>query len=520
MQARASRFVATRWLLVLVGVVLLGLAACSSGGGGSDVTGDAPADAVADTGADAPADPGTADPGPAEVADVPGADDTAAPDVDWQSLPRLPADKVFTTRYAAGAGRADVTPDHPVPLGGFGFCAGSAEACRYSEGVHDPLSASAAALADTQTGEVVVFVGIDSAGMLRADIDDIHAAAQLALYDAYGIYVEGSRVVVGATHAHSAPDSTGLWGPNTHPRDEVYLAYLKSQAAAAVVQAVGALQDAKLDWAKGHAPNSDEDSFGADDEVYVVRARTPAEAPIFLLTRWPAHPTCYGGENNGLSADFVGAFRKTSEAAHGGLSVFMQGPIGTVYPDRTSVIPCGAEDLFPEGFQDVDVGDQDVKATCVGVNLSAQVTAALQSATPVAETGIVARYTTFEFHPTNLAFMALAKMGQIAIEYKDVKDPDSRMASALSWVTIGDLDFLTTPGEAFPSFAAKGADKLKAAGRATPITLGLAQDWMGYLLTTEGWAEDNDETAYHKGLSPSSELQDPYLQALQALIDL
>lgn len=495
-------------LLVVLATVGLGLVACS----GSD-KGDA--DVAPDTVADAPADVL-----PEAVADVPGPDDVGFPDVDWASLPRLPADKVFTTRYAAGAGRADVTPDHAVPLGGFGFCAGSAEACRYSEGVHDVLSALAAALADTETGEVVIFVAVDSAGMLRPDIDDIHLAAQRALYETHGVYVEGSRVVVSASHAHSAPDSTGLWGPNSNPRDEVYLAYLKSQTVAAVVQAFGDLQDARLDWAKTTAPNSDEDTFGSDDEVYVLRARTPADAPIVLLTRWPAHPTCYGSDNNGLSADYLGAFRKKSEELLGGLSVFLQGPIGTVYPDRTSVIPCGSEDLFPEGWQDPEVGDQDVKATCVGINLANQVAAALQATTPVAETGVVARYTTFEFHPTNLAFMALAKMGQIAIPYVDVKDPTSRMKSALSWITVGDLDFLTTPGEAFPSFAAKGADKLKAAGRATPITLGLAQDWMGYLLTTEGWAEDNDETAYHKGLSPSSELEGPYLDAVQSLIDL
>jgi len=509
---------------VLLGVLVLGSAACSGSGDDADVAPDAVSDLVADPGSDVavdtPADPGAPEPDAVELTDVPAADDAGLPDVDWQSLPRLPADKTFTTRYAAGAGRADVTPDHSVAMGGFGFCAGASAACRWSEGVHDPVYASAAAFADTQTGEVVIFVGVDSTGLLRPDIDEIHAAAQVALYQAYGVFVEGSRVAIGASHAHSAPDATGLWGPNTHPRDDAYVAYLKAQIVAAAVQAYGDLKDAKLDWGKGHAPNSDADTFGSDDEIYVVRARTPSNDPIVLLTRWPAHPTCYGGGNNAISSDWVGVFRKKSEEANGGLSVFLQGPIGSVYPDRDSVVPCGADaDQFPEGYQDPDAQDQDIKATCVGVNVSNQVTAALQASTPVAETGIVARYTQFEFHPTNLAFMLLAKLGQIPIQYVEVKDPDSRMTSAFSWITIGDLDFLTEPGEAFPSFANAGRDTLIAAGRATPITLGLTQDWMGYLLTNEGWAEDNDETDYNKGLSPSSELEDPYLQALQVLID-
>jgi hypothetical protein len=519
MQARGRAW----WLVAMM--LALGVAACSGSGSETDATvvPDTAAEAAADTVSppDAAVDPGTdvpADPGTSP--DTVDAASDARPDVDWAALPHLPAGKTFTTRYAAGAARTDVSPDHSVPMGGFGFCAGSAEACRWSEGVHDPVQASAAALADTQTGEVVVFVGVDSTGLLRPDIDDIHEAAQWALYDAYGVYVEGPRVVVSATHAHSAPDVTGLWGPNANPRDEAYVAYLKAQAVAAAVQAFGALADAKLDWAKSSAPTNDDDTFGSDDEIYVLRARTPSNDPIFLLTRWPAHPTCYGSENNAISSDWVGVFRKLSEEAHGGLSVFMQGPIGSVYPERGApVVPCdGPTDLFPEGYQDPDV-DNHQTATCVGRNVANQVTAALQAPTPVPETGLVFRTTTFEFHPTNLAFMALAKIGQIAIEYVDTKDPSSKMMSTFSWITLGDLDYLTMPGEAFPSFAAAGAAELKAAGSTTVITLGLAQDWMGYLLTNEGWAEDNDETAYHKGLSPSSELEDPFLQALEALIN-
>lgn len=509
------------WMLVLA----LGALACSGSDKGSDVAGDVVADPGADLSTDAVADPGT-DPGTAS--DTPDAaeaaetatDSTGQPDVDWASLPQLPPGKTFTTRYAAGAARTDVTPDHSVPMGGFGFCAGSAEACRWSEGVHDPVYASAAALADTQTGQVVIFVGVDSTGLLRPDIDDMHAAAQWALYEAYGVFVEGPRVVINATHAHSAPDVTGLWGPNTHPRDEAYLAHVEAQVVAAAVQAYGNLTDAKLDWAKTAAPNTDDDNFGGDDEIYVLRARTPADQPIVLLTRWPAHPTCYGNENNAISSDWVGPFRKLSEEAHGGLSVFMQGPIGSVYPERGApVVPCdGPADLWPEGFQDPDVTSHQT-ATCVGRNVANVVAAALQGATPVAETGLAFGTATFEFHPTNLAFMALAKLGQIPIDYVDVKDPSAKMLSTVSWITVGDLDLLTMPGEAFPSFAAAGADKLKAVGRANVITLGLAQDWMGYLLTNEGWAEDNDDTAYHKGLSPSSELEDPFLDAVQGLID-
>ena len=101
--------------------------ACSGGSEGGDPGGgpDVPDAVVGDEGADpGPVDPGTPDPGledpgyadPGEedvAADVPvdanpGDVLTRLPDIDWQSLPTLPAGKTFTTRYAAGVGRVEI----------------------------------------------------------------------------------------------------------------------------------------------------------------------------------------------------------------------------------------------------------------------------------------------------------------------------------------------------------------------------------------------------------------------------
>ena len=438
-------------------------------------------------------------------------------DIDRESLATLPPDATFEARYAAGAGRRQINPPHSVTMGGFGFCAGAAAACRWTEGVHDDIFATATAVADTETGEVVIFCGIDSAGIIKPDVDVIHARVQRAIYDTYGTYFQGQRLLLSPSHAHSTPDMTGIWGPLEQPRDPEYLELMVSGIVEAAVEAYGALQDAQLDWGTGSAPNYDDDPFAQDEVVWVLRARTPAGDPIFTVTRWSAHPTGYGSENNAVSADYMGPFRVRVEEATGGLSAYLNGPIGSTY--ATKLHPCGEGDFFPEGFQDPGAESQHESVACVGANLADQVILTLEDMTPLAETGLRFHHSLYEFHPTNLAFMALAKIGALPIEVVDVNDPEAMMISQFSWVTLGELNYLTTPGESFPHFAQVVGKVLTDAGYTNPIVLGLAQDWIGYVLSDENWADEESDISYHKGLCASDNIETPFKAALQALID-
>jgi hypothetical protein len=249
------------WMALVLGVAMA--AGCSSSG--SKDEGSLPD--VADTGADAGTDVGTDVPGTDLVTpeDVPvtadpGADtavaeteeeasvfpDVPLADVDFASLPTLPPGKTFTTRYAAGAARKLVNPEKSVHLGGYGFCAGDENLCRNSQGIHDDISATAVAIADTVEKRIVVFVGVDSAGMIRSDIDTCHHMIQNELAAA-GINFPGEQLMIGASHAHSSPDSVGIWGPSYGAgRQEWYATHLRAQIVAAAKEAVLALQDADL----------------------------------------------------------------------------------------------------------------------------------------------------------------------------------------------------------------------------------------------------------------------------------
>ncbi|MBM4373099.1 MAG: hypothetical protein FJ098_15700 [Deltaproteobacteria bacterium] len=83
-------------------------------------------------------------------------------------------------------------------------------------------------------------------------------------------------------------------------------------------------------------------------------------------------------------------------------------------------------------------------------------------------------------------------------------------------IRVGDLDFVTTPGEAFPHFASHAAERLVVAGATHPVVLCLAQDWLGYLMSEEQYFEEH--LAYYRQLSPGETLEPAYLAALEALL--
>lgn len=477
---------------------------------------------------DVPVSPDTGnDPGPADIGEEEEASvipDVPLADLPFDTLPALPPGKTFTTRYAAGTARKLVNPDQSVHLGGFGFCAGDENLCRSSGGIHDDVSASAVAIADTVDKRVIVFVGVDSSGIVRADMDTMHHMIQNEL-GKEGIGFPGEQLIISASHAHSAPDAVGLWGPLYGAgRQEWYSDMLRAQVVAAAKEAVLNLADVELTWGTGTYQNSSEDGLTEDADMFVLRGNKPAGgATVFTLTRWPGHPTTYGSNNLGVSADWPGTFRKRLEEKVGGLAVFMQGPIGSVYPYRPG--ECGeAQEAFPNGYH-TPYKDKDhpgitaadcMKVTCTGYAIAAAAEEALKNAKPVAETGIRFQHGTFTFHPTNGSLMLLAQIGPLPFQYVDIEDPNAQMDSVISWATLGDLNWLSTPGESFPSFAAEAKKILTDAGFTNPIVMGLAQDWMGYLLLESQWKDEN--LSYHMSLSAGSEVEPKFMAKLREMV--
>lgn len=138
------------------------------------------------------------------------------------------AEKVFR----AGAYAIDITPTKlPVIVSGM-FLE------RTADKVHDPLYARCLVLDDGSTRVAVVIV--DSLLMPRDLLDDAKQAAERTT----GIPVE--RMMIAATHTHSAPSVVGALGSGV---DEAYRQFLPGRIAKGIERAAGNLAPARVGWA-------------------------------------------------------------------------------------------------------------------------------------------------------------------------------------------------------------------------------------------------------------------------------
>jgi hypothetical protein len=233
----------------------------------------------------------------------------------------------------AGAGAADITPrEWPVRLiGNFGLT--------LAKSAHDPLHVRAIVLDDGSTRVAVALV--DSCYVKREEMD---RAKKLAS-DKTGI--PANRILLSATHTHSAPPSRAIKGD---AKEERYVDLLVQQTAAAIAQANSRLQPARLGWASVPVPeelfnrrwymrpgsippnpygetadivrmnpgagNADlvHPAGGTDPEFSVVSIRSAEGKPIALLANYSLHYV--GGIPGGqVSADYFGEFSRLAAEA-------------------------------------------------------------------------------------------------------------------------------------------------------------------------------------------------------------
>lgn len=235
--------------------------------------------------------------------------------------PAVAADPVLKV----GAFAQDITPPKfPVSVNG-GF------ADRRATKANDPLHARALLVIDDGTAAVVLVV-VDSCMLPRELID----AAKTKAAKATGI--PATNMLVSATHTHSAPTSTAVFGS---PVNADYVPFLTDGIAAAIEKAHAARVPAKLAFGAvdepsqlfnrrwktkagavnadpfggtadkvkmnpGHQnPNLDVQAGPVDPQVSVIAARDLADRPLSLFANYGLH---YVGDLPPLSADYFGVF--------------------------------------------------------------------------------------------------------------------------------------------------------------------------------------------------------------------
>jgi hypothetical protein len=236
---------------------------------------------------------------------------------------------VMAQTLRAGAAQSKITPelrnDHPVYLAGFGHN-------RVASGVHDDLYARCLAL--EVSAKRLVVCSADLIGLFYDDVLAIRRELQRSVPPA-------TSLIVASTHTHGGPDTLGLYGPSPLETgiDAKYLDWVDQRIAATAVEAVRALQPAKLELARDDHPllgllqGEDRPPIVKDPFLFVIRVVAGSTGQtLATLVNWSDHPETLGRKNTEITADYPHWVRAYLEKQLGGTALFFSGSIGKISP--------------------------------------------------------------------------------------------------------------------------------------------------------------------------------------------
>ena len=202
----------------------------------------------------------------------------------------------------AGAAVIDVTPHKSMFLHGYPHVE------RYSEGVHDPLYASALILdnGDEQIGLCTVdmlYISAEMTAEVRSKVSQATGIAE-------------KNLMISATHTHSAPLTVGdiFYDPVVPEADETYNSYLTDRLAQVYMEAFQRRRDSEIAFALsdasgigGNRRNKNE-AYDPEVPIMVIRDRDSHEISAVSLV-YCMHPTVLHEDSKLYSADFPGYTR-------------------------------------------------------------------------------------------------------------------------------------------------------------------------------------------------------------------
>lgn len=421
------------------------------------------------------------------------------------------------THFQVGAAVGDINPPYPVYMGGYGGGPAGGTITRHI----DPLTGkpedfTVRAIAISAGGHTLELATVDTQGYFAGyqegpyGISDVRAnvAAYLRSHGEPG--ASPKDIIVSSEHEHAAPTVIGIWGPPSHQ-----LPYLKQVAAtltATLERAYAVQRPATITWGQGDAPwvadrviaeGNVFEGWPRDGSIGTLWARDArTQKTIALYATEPGYPNIvYGpGDMIGpggkleavLSSDFPNYADAYLEQRLGGVAIVTDGTLGNqTGPLQTDDVP--SPDLPAQrglkqtrAFDDVLHMGQLIGNLVLGslAHGSRIQTPTLGSAEQYVQTPV-----------DNPALIALDKGEQVDGEQlygtitggaiypadRSFNPPYGDQAVLGTWVTgfrIGDLLFLSMPGEFFPEIHAAWEQGIH--GTAGDFVIGAAQDFLGY----------------------------------------
>ena len=241
--------------------------------------------------------------------------------------------------FRVGYGEANITPDDPVPLAGYGR-----SDQRISNGVINYLMATCLAITDEDDNTILLI----STDLVAPHDSSPHAPT---ISELTGVPVE--NIVIAATHTHSSPDFSYSHLPEVARAKEKMLKGLEKAALAAMedrkpAQMFGAsVETESLNFVRHYLMNDGTycgDNFGsaasgykdhasqADPLMQLIKFTREGDKDI-ILTNFQTHPHRTGGNQKfNISADIVGEYRTAMEQDLGVKVIYFSGAGGNINP--------------------------------------------------------------------------------------------------------------------------------------------------------------------------------------------
>ncbi len=369
---------------------------------------------------------------------------------------------------------------------------GGANTPRFFDRVADPVTARAMAVsAGKRTIAVEV---VDQEGLFNVYQQRIRAKVRTDGYRLGGIFIS-------ATHDESAPDSLGLGGvvQTSSGVNNYWVDYLVKQSARAIERAYRSMRPARIRYTEVLEPRNVRQCWSSypfvdDQHVPVLEAVDRHGRAIATLASVSQHDETLGfnggtpqldAQNNWVSADWVGFFRSALEQRLGGVAIEMAGSVGSaespeVYARAISRTPqqfidashpAGCRTLFRVG-RGLDVAGAlhvplgyDGETRAFGDDMAKPIVGALRSGAyhysrsntiwgSRANICIALQNALFEFGAAAGVFSQRPGYNSNCTKASPVlpngSSPGQALRSEVAAFRIGDGEFISIPGEAFP----------------------------------------------------------------------
>ena len=363
----------------------------------------------------------------------------------------------------------DITPSRRVFLAGF-------SRGRISEGVHDRLYASILAIGSDE--RYLVLASLDLIGLFKNFADEIRRSV------ADGFGVKPWEIILCCTHTHSGPDTIGLWGSDEYTSgvDDDYMEWLCSALSEAILKALENTVKSygRYSWIladpRGIVRNT-RDRGLVDRYLSSFRFIDESGRTIATIVNFACHPEVLSEDNRLITADYVHYLRSYIEDDVGGITVFVNGPLGGM--------------LTP----DVEARSFD-EAERVGAGLARYFMSCLEYEECVEDATIDLAYSELTLPVSNPLFLEASRRGLLRRSITD-----GGILTEVCTVKIGGISMVTIPGEALPRI---GMELRSILDGRCKIVACLGSDEVGYIIPEDSWDPSRYEESMSLGPSTAS----------------